>query len=67
MDTFGTRLRQLRNENNLKQEELAKILGVTHNAISQWELDRSKPGFYMLVELSKYYRVTLDYLMVGKI
>ena len=38
MATLGERIRQLRDERNLKQTDLAKALGVDSNTVSKWEL-----------------------------
>ena len=38
METRGDRIRQLRKARNYSQAELARIVGVTKSAVSQWEL-----------------------------
>ena len=38
--TFGERLYELRNINNLSQEELAEVLDVSRQSISKWENDK---------------------------
>ena len=42
--TFGQKLKKLRTENNLTQEELAEALFVTRTAVSKWETDKGYPG-----------------------
>jgi transcriptional regulator with XRE-family HTH domain len=37
METMGDRIKQLRNARNLTQEQLARAVGVTKSAVSQWE------------------------------
>ncbi len=54
MATLGERIRQLRDERNLKQTDLAQALGVNSNTVSKWELgtqDPSPENIAMLVEL----------------
>lgn len=62
METFGKRLRNLRQEKNIGQVELAKILGVGKSIISFWELDKYEPTLSKLVVLSKFFNVTIDFL-----
>ena len=41
---IGARLRKLRIENELSQKDLAERMGVTHQAVSSWEKDRTTPN-----------------------
>ena len=41
--TFGERLRQSRIAKNMTQRQLADLIGVKHNSISDWENDKNKP------------------------
>ncbi|WP_434642683.1 helix-turn-helix domain-containing protein [Thermoanaerobacterium thermosaccharolyticum] len=63
MDTFKDRLKQLRNEKNLTQEELAKYIGTTRATLASWETGRREPDMETLRKLSDYFNVTLDWLM----
>lgn len=60
---FSTRLRDLRLKNNLRQEQVAKLIGVNPNAISTYENDTRQPSFEILVRLATLYRVSTDYLL----
>ena len=42
--SVGDNIKKLRHENNLTQEELAKKIYVTRNAISKWEIDKGLPS-----------------------
>lgn len=57
---FSTRFRELMGE--MKQEELAKALGVKRQTISNYYNGKSNPDFDMLVKIAKYFNVTTDYL-----
>lgn len=57
------RLYELREEYELTQEELAKILGVSRAVISQWELGRSFIPLKRLNIIANYYNLSFDYLM----
>lgn len=57
------RIRGLRNEFNLTQEELGKIVGQTKSNISKYETGALEPGNDTLIKIAKYFNVSLDYLM----
>lgn len=60
---FGERLKTLRENNKLLQKELADILGVTSQTISGWEINRTTPDYETLVKISKYFGVSIDFLL----
>lgn len=61
--TIGTRIKQLREEQNLTQEQLAESLGITSRAVSQWECDRTSPDISQLPALANIFNVTTDMLL----
>ncbi|MDY4676990.1 MAG: helix-turn-helix transcriptional regulator [Candidatus Borkfalkiaceae bacterium] len=63
MITFGKRLRELRTERKLSQQELAKIIGTNNSSICDWERGRSEPGLEALVKLCQFFDVSSDYLI----
>lgn len=65
MKTFGENLYLLRKENKLTQEEIATVLNVTRQTISNWETDNVKPTIDKVIALSEVYGVSLDTL-IGK-
>ncbi len=60
---LSIRLRQLRLDKHLKQEQVADLIGVTKSAISAYENDLRQPSFDVLVQLANLYRVSTDYLL----
>lgn len=62
MRIFGERLKELRNEKNLTQQQLAKELNVSGNTIHSWETDKQEPSMTALLKLSNIFNVSLDYL-----
>ena len=61
--TFSSRLKELRQTKNLRQEQVAKLIGVNKSAISSYENDLRQPSFDILVRLANLYRVSTDYLL----
>ena len=62
MKTFGTKLRELRKEHGLGQIKLAEILGVSKSIISLWEIGTCEPTLSKLIDIAKFFGVTIDYL-----
>ena len=60
---FNLRLKKLRSENNLTQEELANKLNVGRTTISSYEKGSIKPSHDVLLELCKIFDCTTDYLL----
>ncbi|AJA47871.1 transcriptional regulator [Clostridium pasteurianum DSM 525 = ATCC 6013] len=60
---FSTRLRELREENNLTQETIASLLNLTKANISKYELGKLQPSIETLKLLSNYFNVSIDYLI----
>ena len=59
---FGEVLKELRIENSIGQEKLAKAIGVTHSIISLWENGLREPTLSNLIALADFFNVTLDFL-----
>lgn len=65
--SFGTFLREKRQEKNLTQKQLADILYVTESAISKWERDVAHPDITLLPKLSEILEVTEHELITASI
>ncbi len=61
--SFSNRLKDLRIAKGITQAELAKILGITQQAIARWERDKTEPDADTLKQLSSYFSVSIDYLL----
>ena len=61
--TFGEKLKKLRRDNQLTQEELADKIYVTRTAISKWETDKGFPDIDNLKQISNLFGVTIDELI----
>ena len=64
IQTIGTQIAKLRKDKNITQEELAKNLGVSAQAVSKWE-NGGAPDVDMLPEIADYFDVSID-LLFGK-
>ncbi len=62
MKEFGERLKELRTEKGITQKQLAAILNVSGNAVHCCECDKQEPSMSMLLALSEYFEVSLDFL-----
>ena len=60
---IGQKIKELRQENNLTQEELAEQLGVSPQAISRWENSTTYPDITLLPIIANMFDVTIDYLL----
>ena len=60
---LGEKIQQLRKEKGLSQEQLAAQLTISRQAISKWELGESMPDTDNIIQLSKLFSVSTDYLL----
>lgn len=66
METIGDRIKHLRLAKGLSQEQLAKLVGLTKGAVSQWEVGRTaNVKNAPLMELCKIFGVSAEYLVNG--
>ncbi len=56
-------IRNLREDNDLTQTDVAKILHISQRAYSHYETGSREIPIPFLIELSKYYNVSIDYLL----
>lgn len=59
---IGNKIRELRHKNNKTQEALADALGVTCQAVSRWESNKSYPDMEMIPSIANYFKITIDEL-----
>ena len=60
---FGSRLKDLRNERKLTQDDLGKLLNVSGKTIGTWERDSRQPNIESINKLASIFGVTTDYLL----
>ena len=60
---FSVRLKELRTQKRLTQNQVAERVGVTRSMISSYETDIRYPSYDILVKLARMFGVTTDYLL----
>lgn len=61
--TLATKLQEFREKNNLKQSELAKMIGISRSALSHYETAKSEPPVYILIKMAQILDCSIDYLL----
>ena len=61
------RIRAMRNERGLTQQQLADALGVNKQTVCEWEHGRTFPRIDTLRKLAQYFGVTIDYLLEQRV
>ncbi|WP_269478313.1 helix-turn-helix transcriptional regulator [Hominibacterium faecale] len=62
---FGEQIKKLRADEKLTQQKMADELGVTRQAISNWENNKNLPDIEMIIIIAKTFHLTLDELILG--
>ncbi len=57
------RLKDLREDADIKQKELAEYLHIKQNTYSQYENGQRQLPIEVLIKLAKYYKVSTDYIL----
>jgi transcriptional regulator with XRE-family HTH domain len=61
--SIGTTIKKLRRDRNITQERLAEMMGVSTNAVSQWECEKTAPDISHLPILANIFEVSADILL----
>ena len=64
--SIGERILELRKGQNISQTELASSMGVSRQAVSKWESDKSSPDTVKLIQLAEYLNTEVEYLATGR-
>ena len=59
---IGEKIRQLRQRDGRKQEDLAGVLGVSPQAVSRWEANGGYPDMELIPAIANYFNVSIDEL-----
>ncbi len=60
---MSNRLRELREDADLSQTKLAKIIGMSQTGYSKYETEENDIPTQILIKLAKYYHTSIDYLL----
>lgn len=60
---IADRIKLLRQENDMTQSDLAKMLGITRSSVNAWEMGISVPSTQYIIEMSRIFHVSTDYIM----
>ena len=63
MLNIGERIIQLRKQQNLSQDDLAKQIGVSRTIIGNYERNANTPSIEVVLKLAKAFNVTVDFLI----
>ncbi len=65
MVLIGARILEYRKSENMSQEEFAKKIGVSRQAVSKWELDKAYPDLDKLMDICEMFNISIDELVHG--
>ena len=64
---IGNNIKQLRQQRNFTQAYIAEKIGVTYQAVSRWENNRSSPDIELLPKIACVLGVSIDTLFIEDI
>ena len=60
---YTKRIRDLREDHDMTQEQIAKILGTSQTMYARYERGANEMPLHQLLTLCRFYRVTSDYIL----
>ena len=63
MKTYVKRIRDLREDHDKTQQEIADVLGTSQTMYARYERGANELPVHHLISLCKYYRVSADYIL----
>lgn len=63
LEIFAKRIKELRQEKNLTQRDVANFLKISQPSYIRYELKKGEPSITTLVKLARLYQVTVGYLL----
>lgn len=64
-NTLGSRIRSIREQHGLNQDEFAKLIGVVRSSISTYEKDANLPNANVLAEICTKFHISTQWLLLG--
>ena len=62
MNEIGKKIKQLRRDADLTQEQLVDLLGVAYQTVSKWETGISSPDLSMIAPITRFFKISADEL-----
>lgn len=59
-------LKNVRKQRNLNQQKVAMDLNISREALSYYENGKREPSLSLLVAMSRYFNVSINYLITGE-
>ena len=59
---YYQRIRDMREDSDMSQEQVAQVLGITRQQYQLYESGKREMPMHLFIVLAKYYKVSLDYL-----
>ena len=59
-------LKSIRKQRKLNQQKVAMDLNISREALSYYENGKREPSLALLVEMSRYFNVSINYLITGE-
>ena len=59
-------LKNIRKQKKLNQQKVALDLNISRESLSYYENGKREPSLSLLIDMSKYFNVSIDYLITGK-
>lgn len=63
MKNIKNRIRDLREDMDLRQKDVAFATGIDQKTLSNYETGKTNPDSYSLIKLADFFQVTIDYLV----
>lgn len=64
MDIVKNRIEAIRKEKGIRQDEFAKLMGVSRQTISSLETGRYNPSIYLAYKIAKFFGMTIEEVFV---
>lgn len=64
---FSNKIKEIREKNNLTQEQMADKLHVSRQAVSNWENNKNYPDIGIIMDISKTFSISLDELIMNNV
>ena len=61
---LGSRIKKLRINNGLTQDQLAEMLSISRQSVSKWEMDQALPEIDKVIMMSKLFSVGTDEILL---